>query len=136
MTTKSLGQSGKISPGRVMAHGVACSLPHMLLRVQLRAAGREMQRFHVRALSEIIAHHFAFVSPGPIPQDQQRPPRIGRLHMIQKNDRSSRPIARIGHPIPPLNHDLHVTHGPEAALLNAHVWRKHLVGRALLQLLG
>ena len=84
MTTKSLDQGWKVSPGMVMAHGIACTFPHMRLRVKLRTAWRKMQRLNVWVLSQIVLHHVAFVPFGPIPQDQQHPSRLGRLHMVKK----------------------------------------------------
>ena len=96
MTTKSLDQSRKIGPGMVMAYGVACTFPHMLLRVKLRTAWRKMQRFNVWALSEIVSHHLACVPFGPIPHDQHRPSRIRGLHMIKE---MTGHVARLRRPV-------------------------------------
>lgn len=53
--------------GVVMANRVTGKLPHMLLRVQLRATWREMEGLKVGMLAQIVPHDRPLVPFGAIP---------------------------------------------------------------------
>ena len=84
MVVKCPHQCWEILAGMVMTDGITGQFPHMLLRVQLWAARREMEGLNMRMLAQIGPYHCTFMPFGTIPQDEQRPSGIDRLQMIEK----------------------------------------------------
>lgn len=84
MAVKCLHEGWKRRARVIVADGITGQFPHMFLRVQLRAAWREMQRLDVGMLAQIVPYHSPLVPFGAIPQDKERPSGINRLQMIEK----------------------------------------------------
>ncbi len=84
MVVKCPHQCREILAGMVMTDRITGKFPDMLLWVQLRATGREVQGLNMRMLAQIVPHDRAYVPFGAIPHAEQCSSGIDRLQMIEK----------------------------------------------------
>jgi hypothetical protein len=69
---KSLTQSSQIQKSVVMTDGLASGFPNMLLWIQLRTSGWEVEQLQARVVVQESPNHFAPVPGGTIQEEQNR----------------------------------------------------------------
>lgn len=84
MGAKGLHQLREIPKRMVVADRITSAFPDMLLRIELRTTGREVERLNAGMRDQKVTDGLSFVPLGAIPQEKQRTVGVAGLHMLEK----------------------------------------------------